>query len=105
MAKKGLATHASKRLFQRHLLRQNLEPRPTKTDLNELVAATLASLDGRLKVSLTQDLCPLPMVVVDPEQMQKVLLNLLLNAYEAVGEGGEILVITEKEGRPGCAFN
>ena len=33
-------------------------------------------------------------MTIDPEQMQKVLVNLLMNAHDAIGDGGEIKVIT-----------
>ena len=63
-------------------------------DLNELVTTTLSSLNGYLKTSLLQDLQPVPKLIGDPEQIQKVLNNLILNAREAVGDGGEIRVAT-----------
>jgi signal transduction histidine kinase len=34
---------------------------------------------------------------MDPEQMKKVLVNLILNSNEAVGEDGEIVVATEEQ--------
>jgi signal transduction histidine kinase len=37
---------------------------------------------------------PLPRLSLDPEQVQKVVMNLLLNAVEAVGKEGEIQVET-----------
>ena len=72
-----------------------MELRWTEADLNELVRDTLADLNASMQATLVQDLRPLPRVTLDAEQMQKVLLNLLLNAHEA-GEGqGEIRVATE----------
>jgi signal transduction histidine kinase len=69
-----------------------------ETDLNPLVRQTLASLAGNLgTVALNEDLQPLPLTSLDPEQIQKVLVNLLLNAREAVGEQGEIRVATRGE--------
>lgn len=59
-------------------LSQRLELQRTEVGLNELVTATLAGLNGRLKASLIQDLCPVPRLAMDPEQMQKVLINLSL---------------------------
>jgi len=35
--------------------------------------------------------------MIDPDQVQKVLINLLLNAKEAVGERGEIRLTTEQK--------
>jgi len=61
----------------------------TEVDLNELVRETAALLDRELiggKVSLELALDDaLPPVVVDRVQMQQVLVNLLINAMEAMG--------------------
>jgi hypothetical protein len=78
------------------LLTKKMELRWTEADLNELVRDTLAGLNGSLRATLVQDLRPLPRVALDGEQMQKVLLNLLLNANEAVEGQGEIRVATEQ---------
>lgn len=76
------------------LLTQKLELRRTAADLNALVEATLTDLRGSLPVTLLSVLQPLPPVYVDAEQLQKVLVNLLLNATEAVRTDGEIQVTT-----------
>ena len=75
------------------LLKQEIMLRPTKVDLNEIIASTVRSLNS-CKVSIKQDLCPLPEFLVDPEQIQKVLTNLILNANEAIRPDGEIRVST-----------
>lgn len=77
------------------LLRQKIVLQPTETDLNELVANTLHTLNG-CKASIVQDLKPISKCLMDSEQIQKVLTNLTLNANEAVGNGGEICVATEQ---------
>jgi len=78
------------------LLRQKNVLQPAKTDLNELVTTTLNTMNGG-KILITQDLKPLPKFFIDSEQIQKVLTNLILNANEAVGNGGEIRVATEQK--------
>jgi len=78
-------------------LGQKLELQRTGSDLNELVENTLFSLNGCLKTSPAQDLQPIPGVLVDSEQMQKVLINLLLNAHEATSEKGEIRITTGQQ--------
>ncbi|GKT07876.1 histidine kinase [Desulforhabdus sp. TSK] len=78
-------------------LKQEIELHRTEADLNQLVADTLAELSGSMKAPLTQDLGVLPKVFMDPEQVQKVLINLLLNASEAMVNGGEIHLETKKE--------
>jgi signal transduction histidine kinase len=67
-------------------------------DLNELVESTirLASFDrtfGKLRIS-TEFERDLPLAEADADQMQQVFLNILLNARDAVAEGGKIVVGT-----------
>ena len=76
------------------MLSQKLEVRPSRADLNEMARATLASLDGHFRAQVTAELGELRPVHADAEQLQKVLENLLLNANDAVAEGGHIRVKT-----------
>lgn len=78
------------------LLTKELKLQQSETDLNQLLNATLTGLNGSQDVLLIRRLAPLPQVSVDPEQIQKVVLNLILNAKEAVGERGEIRIETEQ---------
>ena len=75
----------------------NPEHPRVEADLNEVVNATLRTFNGSLKASLLVRLEPLPELRIDPEQVQKVLINLILNADEAAGAGGEIQVSTAHE--------
>jgi putative PEP-CTERM system histidine kinase len=77
-------------------LRVGLELRPREADLNEVIRATLASLDHGLNGSLIEKLNPVPKVLIDPEQIQKVITNLVMNAHEALQGGGEIRIATER---------
>jgi signal transduction histidine kinase len=65
-------------------------------DINELVAGTVSNLD--LGLVLTTDLGDVPRTSLDPEQIRKVLLNLILNAGEAAGDGSEIRIATRRKG-------
>jgi putative PEP-CTERM system histidine kinase len=78
------------------MLSQKIEVRKKETDLNELIASSLSCLNGGNKVSILKDLQPVPRLMIDPEQVQKVLSNLILNASEALANGGEIRVATQK---------
>lgn len=80
------------------LLRGKLDLERRACDLNELVTTTIATLDGARDQSLTSKLGPIPEVWVDPDQIQKVLVNLLLNAREASQGHGEIRVTTGLKG-------
>jgi putative PEP-CTERM system histidine kinase len=80
------------------LLSQKLELQPREVDLNEVVKNVLAGLDNLLQAKPVADLNPLPKLLLDPEQIQKVLTNLLLNANEAIRNGESIHVSTGQQG-------
>lgn len=75
--------------------RQVVEPR--LLSLNEVVS-TMQNLIGRLigeDIALNTALDPqLESVKMDPTQLQQILLNLAINARDAMPEGGQILVTT-----------
>jgi len=88
--------------------KQTLAPRPT--DINDLVHSVThllrpSVIDGvDLKMALDEDLWP---AVVDPGQLESALLNLAVNAVDAMPEGGtlrfktENMVIAEPLAAPG----
>lgn len=88
--------HLNELIGRLSALRHKLEVRPVPTDLNELVERTLSGLDRGADIAWDKRLTPLPKVLADPDQIQKVLLNLLLNAREAVGTNGRITVETSR---------
>jgi putative PEP-CTERM system histidine kinase len=76
-------------------LRNQLELKPVECDLNQLVTDALGGMNGTPGVEVRRELQPLPAIVADREQVQSVVTNLLLNACEAVGSGGQVAVKTE----------
>lgn len=73
--------------------RGNLKPQ--KADLRTVCAETLALLKRTLGVSYrikTDFADEVDLVLIDPTQLQSALMNLALNARDAMGTGGEILV-------------
>jgi len=68
----------------------------TETNLNELVKRTLPLVQNQLTVSnieLTLSLAePLPPVLVDEHQLQQVLVNLVVNAIQAMAPGGHLAI-------------
>ncbi len=77
-------------------LNQKFELHKCECDLNELVSSTLSNLN--LCCTLVTDLGAMPMVFLDPEQIQKVILNLVLNASESAAEKSEIRIATSRNG-------
>jgi putative PEP-CTERM system histidine kinase len=77
------------------LMTRKIELCLVEVDLNTLVTTTLAEVKESLNATLHQELHAVPCLLVDPEQLQKVLLNLVLNAKEAVSDKGEIHVQTD----------
>jgi putative PEP-CTERM system histidine kinase len=81
------------------LLRQRLELQPVESDLNQVVTEALDSLKGVTDGGFVRSLTPLPELLIDPAQIQKVVVNLLLNARDATGKTGEIRVETAIDDR------
>jgi hypothetical protein len=78
-------------------LSRDPHPKLTALDLNALVDDVLKGFESAVtKLTLERQL--LPLVDADPDQLQQVVLNLVLNAQEAVGPEGHITVHTESDG-------
>jgi len=80
------------------LVRQTITLNEENTDLNDLVISSLANFNGS-KPAIVQHLKQLPSVNMDPERIQTVITNLILNARDAIANGGEIKVSTGLRGR------
>ncbi len=72
----------------------SLEPIDVRKVLEETLALVLYEMEAQ-EVSLERDYAPgLPPVPMDREQMKQVFLNLLLNAIQAMEQGGKLKVAT-----------
>jgi C4-dicarboxylate-specific signal transduction histidine kinase len=80
-------------------------------DLNTVIAEVLQLIRNQVALhgaTITEDLCPsLPMLQGDPVQIQQVMLNLLMNALEAVRDQAEdareVAVATRSDGEDGVS--
>jgi putative PEP-CTERM system histidine kinase len=75
-------------------LRGRLELRLVATQLTDIVKATLNDFPAPPGISVITSLDHVPPVPADVDQLQKVILNLLINAVEACNGAGEIRLAT-----------
>lgn len=73
-----------------------------KIDLHEDIAKVLALLGYRLEkggITIEQDLDPaLPLIHADSQLLQEVIMNLLLNSFDSLENGGTIRLTTRRSG-------
>jgi len=70
-------------------------------DLNQLIEEVVSLLEHELElkgVKTVKEYCTdMPLVFLEPNQIKQVVINLILNAQEAMPKGGELRVTTEIE--------
>jgi two-component system NtrC family sensor kinase len=74
------------------------DPAKVRTNLNSLLEESAALLENKLstsRIDLRRKYGDLPPVAVDPSQMKNVFINLVVNAAEAMEEGG-ILTLSSR---------
>jgi len=81
---------------------RRMEPLNEDVDLNMLANQTISFLENEtrhrnIRVHCQMD-TELPLITTDSNQLQQVVLNLLENAIDAIGENGDITVTTRAEG-------
>ncbi|MCG8632442.1 MAG: ATP-binding protein [Desulfobacterales bacterium] len=66
-------------------------------DVNEIIMGTLKIVGSQLKqkATVTMDLQPLPKVHCFPIKISQVLINLLINASQAIEQNGDIGILTD----------
>lgn len=74
------------------------EGAPEPVDVDAAIAEAVAATAGGLGVPVRTEGEPVPPVLIRRDQFQQVLLNLLLNARDAVKERGEIRIVTGRRG-------
>jgi putative PEP-CTERM system histidine kinase len=75
-----------------------LAPDKKPVDLNPIVGSVVDTLNAGMSRHLQLELCDLPPVSIDSEEIKRVLHNLILNAREAIPEDGHIVVRTTNNG-------
>ncbi len=69
--------------------------------LDDVVGRTLSLLTtevGKRRIRLLSNLNPVSAIIADPQELEQLIINLTMNALQAVGEHGEIRVVTEQSG-------
>lgn len=83
-------SHIQELIQRLSMVRQRLDLRTRPVDLNKLLKDSIECLKGRPELEVIQEFGDVPETQADPEQLNKVLTNLLLNAAEAVSNRGEV---------------
>jgi putative PEP-CTERM system histidine kinase len=79
-------------------LRHKLDIRPVATNIGSLVENTMDMLGDAVSSRVVRKLDDVPDVPLDPEQVGKVITNLVLNACDATPSGGEIRLDARMDG-------
>lgn len=76
-------------------------PEKRVTDINDLIEKTLPLFQSQAilnKVNFIKQLDKnVPMILVDPDKMKQVIINVILNAIEAMPQGGDLTIITSAD--------
>ncbi len=93
--------HAREVVRKLMLFSRQVPPKMVPVDLNKLIEEGFYFLENRCRnqgVEITRKLQPnLPLVIADPGQMHQVLVNLSVNAMQAMPKGGIITISTRSE--------
>jgi len=98
-ALRGIAktvAHINRLIERLSLLRHELKTKLVESDLNMVVARSVADWEKTSGLNLIKDFQPLPQILFDQEQLLKVITNLVLNAKEAMSQDGQIHIETRQ---------
>jgi signal transduction histidine kinase len=98
----GASLHAREVIRKLLMFARVVPTRKAPFDLNQLVQDDLYVLEARCRtegIRLTRALAPdLPLLVADRSQIHQVLVNLVVNAIQAMTTGGRLTIETRAEG-------
>jgi len=90
--------HAREIIKKLMLFARQMPPQKIRVNLNAVVEEGLYFLESRCSkngVALERSLLPqLPEIIADPSQLNQVLVNLVVNAIQAMAEGGTLKIAT-----------
>ena len=86
-----------------NLLKLGKTPQPqiARTDVNEIIDNILKLFEQKCRsvpITINKELNPIPAVKADPEQLTQAFTNLILNAIQAMGSGGQLTVNSVQKG-------
>jgi putative PEP-CTERM system histidine kinase len=87
-------THINRLIGRLGLIRHELQIKGVESDLNEVVTKSLVGWEEVSGINLEKNLRPLPKILLDQEQMIKVVTNLVINSREAILKGGQVRIET-----------
>ena len=90
-------THINDLIKRLSLLREEISIQPVEADFNAAVSEGLKCLDALPAIELVKELGTLPKIRLDPAQIQNVVVNLALNAKDAINARGKIRVETTQQ--------
>jgi putative PEP-CTERM system histidine kinase len=88
--------HINRLIGRLGMIRHELQIKGVASDLNEVVKKSLLDWEEVSGVQLEKELRPLPEILLDQEQMIKVVTNLILNAREAIAKDGRVRIETSQ---------
>jgi putative PEP-CTERM system histidine kinase len=77
-------------------LKDGLDLKPAELSLNALLTEAVAQVESDSGPQWVKDFQPVPSFAADREQLQSVVMNLLLNAADAVGNNGLVRIETNQ---------
>jgi putative PEP-CTERM system histidine kinase len=88
--------HINRLIGRLGLIRHELQIKGVESDLNEVVAKSLAGWEEVSGITLEKNLRPVHKIFLDQEQMVKVVTNLIINSREAVSKNGHVRIETSQ---------